>query len=263
VDRLLARLERRFGAYAPRGLIYVLVAAQLLGVMLGLTSPEKLEVLVFDRDLILAGEPWRIVSWLAMPPSLSPLWAFFALYWLYTMGNLLEGEWGPFKFFVYWLLGAVVTVTVAWLVGGAASATTLTLTLFLALATLWPDYQINIFMILPVKVKWLAYLAGAYLIKDIFSQPGFAKLIPVAGVANYLLFFGGTLIDRARGLGRKVGRAGAQASFRQTAAPAKTVRRCAICGASNDDPQVELRVCDCAKCGGAIRDLCLEHARNH
>jgi hypothetical protein len=271
VERLLDRLERRFGAYAPRGFIYVLVAAQALGTMVGLVAPEKLAMLEFDRQLIVAGEPWRLLSWLAMPPSLSPLWALFALYWLYTMGTLLEGEWGAFKFFVYWLLGVVATVAVAWVIDGPASSTTLTLTLFLALATLWPDYQINLFMVLPVKVKWLAYLAGAYLIKETLSQPGLAKLIPVVGVGNYLLFFGGTLIDRARGLGQQARRAGAKTgakagagpSFRAQAEPAKPVRRCAICGASNDDPHVDLRVCDCAKCGGVLRDLCLEHARNH
>lgn len=42
-----------------------------------------------------------------------------------------------------------------------------------------------------------------------------------------------------------------------------SVRRCAICGASNEDPEVEIRVCDCEKCGGVRRDLCLPHVRNH
>jgi hypothetical protein len=41
------------------------------------------------------------------------------------------------------------------------------------------------------------------------------------------------------------------------------VRRCAICGASNEDPEVEIRVCDCEKCGGVRRDLCLPHAKAH
>ena len=49
-------------------------------------------------------------------------------------------------------------------------------------------------------------------------------------------------------------------------APARVSKACAICGAKEADG-ADIRVCSCDKCkeatGGAARELCLEHARNH
>jgi hypothetical protein len=265
MERLLARLERRYGRYAPGNLTYGLLAAQLAGLVLGLTRPETLGYLTFDVDRILAGDLWRIVSWLAIPPSLEPIWALFALYWLYVMGTALESEWGAFRFAVYWLLGVLGTIGAAAIAHASASNTIFIMTLFLAFATLWPDYEIRIFFIIPVKVKWLAYLDGLLLLQTAFTSPGLTKLLVAAGVANYLLFFGKTLLDRVRGFGRHASRAGARSRLRRATAEAALPadRRCAVCGVSNDDPEVEMRVCDCERCGHVRRDLCVVHARNH
>jgi hypothetical protein len=265
VERLLARLERRFGRYAPGNLTYVLVAAQLLGLLMAKAAPDKAEALPFDRHLVLAGELWRLVSWLAIPPSTEWIWALFGLYWLYTIGTSLESEWGAFKFFIYWLFGVVGTVATAWIANVPATNTTFLMTLFLAFATQWPDYEIRVMLLVPMKVKWLAYLDGAYLVYFTFQQDGLAMLLPIVGVGNYLLFFGPTLIQHLRTFGRHAARAGARNQLRavRAAVALPKDRRCAICGASNQDPEVELRVCDCAKCGGVVRDLCLEHVRNH
>lgn len=274
MERLLAKLERRFGRYAPGNLTYALVAAQVVGLLMGLAAPAAQAQLFFDIDLIRQGQVWRILSWLAIPPMVRPepgastdmLWAMFALYWLYWMGNTLESEWGAFKFFVYCLLAIVGTIVAAAVSHGEAGNWLLLLTLFLAFATLWPDYQIRIFFVVPVKVKWLAFLDGAYLVQYTFSQPGLEKLLPILAVANYLLFFSGTLLDRVRGFKRHAERAGARNRLRAARDAYDSLpkaRRCAICGASNDDPQVDLRVCSCEKCGGVPRDLCLPHVRNH
>ena len=265
MERLLARLERRFGRRAPGNLTHVLIAAQAGGLLLGLVAPETLGLLQFDIDRILAGEVWRLVSWLALPPSLSLLWALFALYWLHIIGTSLEAEWGAFKFLVYWLVGVIGTIAAAALAHAPASNTVFLMTLFLAFATLWPDYEIRVFFVLPIKVKWLALLDAAFLVQYTFSRPGLEKLLPLIGVANYLLFFGGALWDRLRGLGRRGLRTGARSRMRAAAAETglRAVRHCAICGASTEDPAVDMRVCNCAKCGGVLRDLCLPHARNH
>jgi hypothetical protein len=265
VERLLARLERRFGRHAPGNLTYALVAAQVGGLVLGLAAPDKLALLSFDIDAILAGEVWRLVTWLAIPPSLSPFWALFSLYWLYLIGTSLESQWGAFKFLVYWLVGIVGTIGAAALAHAQASNTVFLMTLFLAFATLWPDYEIRVFFVLPVKVKWLAYIDAALLVQYVFARDGWAMLLPLAGVANYLLFFGTVLWDRVRGFGRRASRAGARSRMRDATADSThaSQRRCAICGASNADPLVELRVCDCERCGGVRRDLCLPHMRNH
>jgi hypothetical protein len=265
VERLLARLERRFGRYAPGNLTYGLIAAQVIGFVVGMTAPDKAALMVFDIDAILQGEAWRLFTWLAIPTSHSPIWVFFSLYWLYAMGTALEGEWGAFKFLVYWLLGALGTILAASIAHVPAVNTLFLMTLFLAFATMWPEYEIRIFFIAPVKVKWLAWLDAAYLIWYTLGQPGFAKLLPMLAVGNYLLFFHQPLLALLRRYARQAERAGARQSFKghRDAGGLPLVRRCAICGASNDDPEVEIRVCDCEKCGGVRRDLCLPHVRNH
>ena len=265
MERLLARLERRFGRYAPGNLTYGLVAAQLVGLVLGLAAPEKAQLLGFDIDAILRGEVWRVFTWLAIPPSYSPLSALFGLYFLYFLGTSLEGEWGAFKFLVYWGCGVLGTILAATIAHGPANGVVFLMTMLLAVATLWPEQEIQVFFAIPVKLKWLGLLDGAYLIWYTLSQPGLAMLVPILGVGNYLLFFHATLVALVRRYGQQAGRAGARQHFRghRDASALPLVRRCAICGASNEDPEVEIRVCDCVKCGGVRRDLCLPHARNH
>jgi membrane associated rhomboid family serine protease len=264
VERLLARLERKYGHSAPGNLTYGLIAAQLAGLVLHLAARGQID-LDFDIARIMHGEVWRLVTWLAVPPSYDPFWALFGLYWLYIMGTALESEWGAFKYLVYFVTGALGTMITAAIAAVPISNSTFLLTLFLAFATLWPDYEIRVLFIIPVKVKWLALLAGIGLIVLILVQPGFEKLLPVVSVGNYLLFFHAALWARIRGFAREAERAGARNRMRaaRTSVELPKVRRCAICGASNEDPEVEIRVCDCEKCGGVRRDLCLPHAKAH
>jgi hypothetical protein len=265
VERLLARLERRFGQYAPGHLTYLLIGAQLVGLLAGVAAQDTLALLHFDIDLILAGQGWRLLTWLAIPPTMTPIWALFALYWLYIIGTQLESEWGSFKFTVYWLFGVVGTIVAASIAHAPANSAVFILTLFLAFATLWPNYELRVFFFVPVKVKWLAYLDAAYLVQYTLQQPGLWKLLPLMAVGNYLLFFGPTLYAHLRGMSREAQRAGARNRMRAAhdAVALPLVRKCAICGASNADPEVDIRVCNCDKCGGVRRDLCLPHARNH
>jgi hypothetical protein len=261
MERLLARLQRRYGRYAPGNLTYALLAAQVGGLLLALGNPEALSYLAFDFRKILAGEVWRIVTWQAIPPSLSPIWALFGLYWLYVMGTALESEWGAFKFAVYWLMGFLGTIVAAAIAGASATNTIFIMTLFLAFATRWPYYEIRVFFVIPVQVKWLACLDALLLLHYTSTRPGLEKLLPVVGVANYLLFFGPTLLRRLSTFWRQASRTGLRNRMREPRHDRD--RRCDVCGVSNADPEVELRVCDCKRCGGVRRDLCLVHFRDH
>jgi hypothetical protein len=76
----------------------------------------------------------------------------------------------------------------------ATTATYLNLSLFLAFATLFPDYQLMIFFVLPVKVKWLGWLQAAFIawtvLSSLFSGQWGMAIAPVVSLLNYLLFFG-------------------------------------------------------------------------
>lgn len=264
MERILNRLERRFGRYSFDNLTLVLVTAQAAALVLSLAKPGFAQMLVLDPAYVRAGQYWRLVSYLFVPPSFTPIWALFALYWLYTMGTALEAQWGAFKYQLYWFFGTGLTALGAFLLDVPTSNTYLLMSLFLAFATLWPRYEIRLFFIISVQVRWLALLDALLIIMAIGSADGWGKLMPVLAVGNYLLFFGSSLIDLLRGRVREAARVGERRSFAKESSIASAVRRCAICGITSlSDPDMDFRVCSCAKHDGKPTELCLQHARNH
>lgn len=55
----------------------------------------------------MAGQVWRVVTFLFVPPSTSVIWVIFGLYFYYMIGSTLENQWGAFGFTVYYLIGAL------------------------------------------------------------------------------------------------------------------------------------------------------------
>jgi hypothetical protein len=260
MERLLARLERRLGRLAIPNLTYFLVGGMALVWVLALSRPGFLEQISLDMDAVRRGQVWRLVTFLFIPQSSSPFWIFFELWWFWLIGTNLESHWGAFKFNVYYGLGALGTIAAAAIVGGAGN-TYLNATLFFAFATLFPDYELLLFFILPVKVKWLAALtaAGFLLTAALGAWPTRVAILVATG--NYLLFFGPHLWSLWKHRNVVVPQQARRASFRPPPV-AYGQRQCAICGAREADG-TDIRVCSCEKCGGVLRDLCLEHARNH
>jgi hypothetical protein len=195
--------------------------------------------------------------------SMSPIWVLFALYWLYTRGTALEAQWGAFRYQLYWGLGALCTVIAGFALETPVDNVYLMMSLFLAFATLWPDYQILVFFILPVKVKWLALLDAAGLLAQVARLPGWEKIVPLVAVANYLLFFGRPLLDMISRQSYQAGRAREFRLFKARTEAAVRQRKCARCGLTDADPGAEFRICDCDKCGGKPTEYCLTHALDH
>jgi len=260
VDRLLARLERTFlGKIAIERLATFIVGGMAISYVLSLARPEFFGQLPLIPQLV-PMQPWRLVSFLFIPPATSMLWVFFSLYFTWLMGTSLESEWGALKFNVFYFVGALSTIAAAFITGYTQTNLYLNLSLFLAFATLFPDYVIQLFFIIPIRVKWLALVDAGYLVlKFVEGGPGTRAAI-IAALANYFLFFAGHLVLLARGRRMMVRQAARRAEHRPKAVEEET-RVCAICGAKQEDG-ADIRVCSCEKCG-TPRQLCLEHARNH
>ena len=108
---------------------------------------------------VLHGEVWRLVTFLCEPPTNNLVFAFFFWYLFFLMGTALESTWGVFRYNVYLLVGWAATVAVSFIQPEApASAGFLQGSVFLAFAYLYPNFQLLLFFILPVKVKWLAHV---------------------------------------------------------------------------------------------------------
>jgi hypothetical protein len=76
-------------------------------------------------------------------------------------------------------------------------------TLFLAAATIAPEYQILLFFILPVKLKWLAWLSVAFIIWALIFNSWLGRLYLLIMYANYLLFFGPYFMGRLQAFQRR------------------------------------------------------------
>lgn len=243
-----------------------IVGGMALAWLLSLLRPGFASALQLDLHAVMHGQVWRLVSFLFIPPETSPLWIFLTLYWTWLIGSNLENEWGSFKLNVYYALGTIFTIAVAALIGPSGN-TWLNLSLFLAFATLFPNYQIMIFFVLPVRMKWIAILIGVGLLVGMVLGSWATRGAILAGMANYLIFFTKHFVDVARGRKLLVQQAARRAGFStpppRTPAKKTLGRVCAICGASEEDDDADIRVCSCEKCGGKPRNLCLEHARNH
>jgi membrane associated rhomboid family serine protease len=262
--RWLTALERKFGRHAgiPH-LGVVLAVGQGLAAMVILAQPELVEKFVLVPKLVTAyHEYWRLLTFLFFPPTLNPLFLFFAIMFLWMMGNALELAWGTFRFNVFMLIGYLATIGAAFLVpGGLGVATNLYLmgSIFLAFAVLNPDYRILIFFILPVPVKWLALLEVFLYAAAFFQGDWYARAAIAAALLNFFLFLTPDLIDYLRTMRMK----GKQKRRRMaTVAPVATaLHTCVICGRTEKtDPQLEFRYCD--RCAGS-RCYCEEHLRTH
>jgi hypothetical protein len=150
---MFIRLERTLGRFAVPHLTVWLIAAQVLVYLAALSTDhrpdagEPLEArLTLVPDKVLAGEVWRLVTFLATPPAASPVWAFFFWYLFYLMGEALEVYWGRFRYTLYLLIGYAATVAAAFLTpAGAASNVFVEATVFLAFAYLNPTFEIYLF----------------------------------------------------------------------------------------------------------------------
>ncbi len=198
------RLERFMPGLGIPNLVLYLVGAQAFGFLLGLYDPRLLSLLLLVPSLVLKGELWRLVTFLAVPLSLSPLWAAITLYFLYFIVNGIEEEWGEFRTTLYVLVAVVLTITFSFAFDFPIwSVRELQSTLFLAVATIAPEYQILLFFVLPVKMKWLAWLTVAYIVWALIVGTWLSRLYLVTMYANYLLFFGPYFVGRLKAFSRR------------------------------------------------------------
>ena len=218
---------------------------------------DAISMLTLNPRLIMQGEIWRLISWIFIPPSSSFLWIVFILYFYYMIGTGLEHEWGSFRFNVYYFTGVAATALAAFMTGHGATALYLNLSLFLAFAYIYPDFEILIFFILPVKIKYLAWLNWAFIGLTVLTAPVSEKIAAVISISNYFLFFGSAIFRRGASFQRKT-------SFKRAAAPpARTgaFHKCTVCGRTeNDDINLEFRYC--STCEGD-HEYCMEHLRSH
>ncbi len=154
-------------------------------------------MITLDRSALLRGQIWRLVTFIFAPPSSSPLFIIFALYFYYMIGMGLEARWGKVKLNLYYLVGMLAAI-IACLITGYAGNTFLNLSLFFAYAALYPDEQVLLFMILPIKMKYLAIADAALYLYQFIVGGASTRVTIVLGLLNVILFLGGDLLQTLR-----------------------------------------------------------------
>ncbi len=195
--QFLNKLERKFGNYAISNLMSILVFGMVLVFFLdSLTNVNPnlaftlSDILYFDRDQIFAGQIWRVITFLFLPPGDNSLFVFITIYFWWMVGTGLEAQLGSFRFNVYYLTG-VIGAMIGGLITGFATNEYLNASLFLAFAAIFPDYELLLFFFLPIKTKYLAIIYTLFLLYDFIITPFWSYRIAILiAFANFILFFG-------------------------------------------------------------------------
>lgn len=269
----LDKMERRFGRYAIRNLTMYLLAGYAIGYLLSFTMPQLLTYFTLEPALILKGQVWRLLSWVIIPPNDNIIFVIFMMLLYYSLGNTLESYWGAFRYNVYIFSGILFTVIGAFIVNGLIGGVTgfgslystyyINMSIFLACASIMPDYQLLLYGIIPVKMKWLAILDVVLLAVDAVQGGLIIRIVIIASLLNFIIFFFCNRNLRGHSPKQAVRRKKFQKQIsrpqNQYAGGAK--HRCAVCGRTElDDPILEFRYC--SKCNGNY-EYCQDHLFTH
>ncbi|QDU55630.1 rhomboid family intramembrane serine protease [Aeoliella mucimassa] len=257
--KLLDWLEKRFSRFAIPNLTLLLIIGQAVVFLASLSAGEDSALLkntALIPSKVLAGEYWRIFTFLLHPFDRNPIFVLFSWYIFYLMGTALESIWGAFRFNLFILVGFVASVAASFLTPDApATNSYLYGTVFLAFARFFPDFVIHLFFLIPIKIRWLAFFAWiGYALQFAFGSPAEQWMV-LASIANYILFFWRDHLNKARDHRRRI-------SFATKVAKTKSlVHTCAVCGRSSDkEPRTQFRYC--SKCAGQ-KCYCPDHIRDH
>ena len=279
----MTKLERKFGRFSIPNLTLILIGGFVLGYLIEIFAPEALLLLALDPIKVMHGQIYRLISWVVIPPNGVSVFVIITLMFYFYVGRTLENTWGDFRYTVYILSGIIFTdigimITYAFMAlngqselislfieHGMFGASTyyLCMSMFLAYAFMFPDMQVLLYFIIPIKVKWLGYLDIAYLIVEVlrFGMMGYytGMVTVVMSVLNFILFYfmmkGKTRVTPAH----KRRKRQYKREVRQT--QMLTRHKCAICGQTEeDDPTLEFRYC--SRCKGNY-EYCQNHLFTH
>ena len=172
-------MERKYGKFAINNLTLYIIGLYVIGYIFQLLSTVTglniAPFLTLNPHLILKGQIWRLVSWVLIPPQELSIWLLITLYLYYFIGTTMERTIGTFRYNVFifggmlfMIIGAFLSYGISYLKFGSTpeylavymatvssffSTYYLQQTVFLSFALSYPDIQLLLFFIIPVKVS--------------------------------------------------------------------------------------------------------------
>lgn len=284
----LNKMERKFGKYAINNLSLYLIICYGFGYVIQMVNPFFMSYLALNPYLILHGQVWRLITWIVIPPSSgNPLTVILLLYCFYAFGASVERAWGTFRYNVYLFSGMIFTILGSFVIlgilymmygdsinayGGEFFAMTAMGSVFYAISTFYiymsillaysatfPQMQILLMMIIPIKAKWLGIVYGIWMALTVLSGDMVTRVVIISSLLNFVIFFL-TSRDRMHLSPKQMKR---RHDFHKEVKKASPLTRhkCAICGKTEKDgSDIQFRFC--SKCEGNY-EYCQEHLFTH
>lgn len=280
----MSNFEKKFGKYAIKNLSMVLIICYVLGYLIEMMMPWLLGYLTLNPYAILHGQVWRLVTWVLIPPPTSNLFfTLIMLYFYYSLGTTLERTWGTYRYNLYLFSGMLFTIVGSFLLMGYCylfptadmvqygprvlfsivaplfSTYYVNMSIFLAFAATFPETQVLLMFIIPIRVKVLGIIYGILLLVEFIQGNIYSRFVMAASLLNFIVFWATSRshihmspkqVKRRQEFKREV--------KRNTGA---TKHKCAVCGRTEaDSPDLEFRYC--SKCEGNY-EYCQDHLFTH
>lgn len=294
----MSNFEKKFGKYAIKNLSLILIMCYACGYLMKWINPGFFTYLYLNPyEIIHHFQIWRLVTWLIVPPDSFDFWTLLMLYFYYSIGTSLERTWGTYRYNVYIFSGILFTAVGAFILYGVSSllgAQSLGLwmtvdgyityptmfstyyvnmSIFLAYAATFPDYEVLLFFILPIKVKFLGIIYGAMLVYQFIVGYGTSsalfyynlgiRFVITASLLNFVVFFFTSRKKVRRGPIKIIRQQAVKQQPRHETKKSSGITRhkCAICGRTDEtNPELEFRFC--SKCNGNY-EYCQDHLFTH
>ena len=284
----LNKLERKIGRYAIPNLIVWMIGAYTIGFVLYTVSPGILNLLTLSPYHILHGQIWRLFTWVLMPTESNLIFLLIMALFYYQLGTTLERTWGTFRFNVYIFSGLIFTVIGAFVLyaiyyvqnlaaitampalaanlssslGWGYSVNYINMSIFLAFAVMYPDMQVMLYFIIPIKMKWMAIVYGVLIVYNFVISSWAGRISIVMSMLSFIVFFLSTR-NLKRYTPHEVHRRQQFKAQMREPRPGSgiTKHKCAVCGRTElDTPDLEFRFC--SKCEGNY-EYCSDHLFTH
>ncbi len=166
----------------------IYIADGIIGVVGG-DEISLISYLEFDRDAIIHHfQIWRAVTFIFIPSGDSIIWTLLTMYFYWVIGQALEREFGAFRFNLFYFTGAILAM-IAGFITGFTTNSYLNLSLFLAFAIFYPNFEVRLFFIIPIKVKYMAIVYAVIIGFSIIIYPWQYRIVILLSLLNVAIFF--------------------------------------------------------------------------
>ncbi len=261
---------------------YIVLANAAVFVLDLFTNNFFTYLLMFHYESIMHGQVWRLLTFILVPSiggagsvgaglMINVLLFAMTSFFYYSIGTTLERYMGSTKFTVFYSLGVIFNMVFGLVTHAGVNMYYINMSMFFSFAVLYPETRVLLYGIIPLKIKWLAWLDAALFAYDIvtYLRYGYVlmALMPIVAILNFFLFFGGELLGGAKYkkdvFAHKTSRQ--TVNFKKAQKDIKQrkgyLHKCTVCGITDaDHPNMEFRYC--SRCNGYYC-YCMDHINNH